>query len=105
MKLTFPTEHIRNSSLCGTILTGNWKKDSYTTKAVRKTHMELGRNGREVIGLGPVPLRGNSVEKEDHMGKDPPWGVSCSSRILGTPVLRSKTGKMSLLGWSENCWD
>lgn len=31
----------------------NWKKDSYTTKAIRKIHMELGNKRRDITrGLG-----------------------------------------------------
>ena len=35
------------------------------------------------------------------MGRDPHWGVSGSSHILGAPVLGSNIRKTSLLGWLE----
>lgn len=49
-------------------LIGNWQKDFYTTKAVRKMHILKGRMGIEVIELGPVPLGGNLEEKGDFLG-------------------------------------
>lgn len=48
----------------------NWQKDSCTTKAVRKIHLELGRKGREGSGLGPVPLGRDSKEEGYYMGRD-----------------------------------
>ena len=57
-------------------LTGNWQKDSCTTKAIRKIHMELGRKGRKAIRSGPMPLGGDSEEKGEHTNRRPPWGVS-----------------------------
>ena len=42
-----------------------------------------------------MPQAGDSEEKGDCSGRDPPWGVSSSSHILGAPILESNTGKMS----------
>lgn len=56
-------------------LTGHWQKDSCTTRAVRKNHMESGRKGRETTGSGPEALGKDSEEKGGCMGGDPPWGV------------------------------
>ena len=36
---------------------------------------------------------------------DPLWLVSSANHILGTPALRSDTGKMSPLSWFEKQWD
>ena len=85
-------------------LTGAWQKESWTTKAVRKSHMELGRKGREAICLGPVPLGGDSEEEGDYTG-GPPWGVSSSSHILGTPAPGPNTRKTNQLGWLERRWE
>lgn len=65
----------------------------------------MGRKGREVIRLGPVPWEGNSEEKGSYMGRNPPWVVSGLSHILGTPTLGSYKGKTSPLGWTEGWWD
>ena len=54
-----------------------------------------------MIRLGPVSLGGDSEEKGDYMGRDPPWGVSDSSYILDAPVLWSATRKKSPLSWLE----
>lgn len=67
--------------------------------------MELGKNIREAIRSGPMPLGRISEGKEDYMVGDPPWGVSGSDHILGVPVLVSNTGKMSRLGLLECYWD
>lgn len=58
--------------------------------------MEFGKTGREVIRSGFVSQGGDSKEKGDHKGRDPPCGVSHLSHILGTPVLRSDTEKTKL---------
>ena len=84
-------------------LAGDWQKGSYTTMAVRKIHMELGRK-RRVFGAGPVPLKGDSEEKGDYPVRDRHWGVSSWSHILGTPALGSDTRKMGSLGWLEDLW-
>ena len=90
-------------SNCHWQLTGHWQKDSCTTKTVRKIHKELSRKGREVIRLGPVPLRGDSEEKGDYMSRDPPWRVSGVSHILGDTALGTNTGETSsLAGWRAN---
>ena len=75
------------------------QKDFCTTKTVRKIHTESGRKGREVIRSGAVLLGGGSEEKGGYVGRDPPWGVSSLSHLLGAPALGSYTGKMSPLRW------
>ena len=66
-----------------------------TTKAVRKIYTKLGRKGRKTIGLGPVPLGGNSEEKNIT------WVDTCPGEwaILGAPVLGSYAGETSPLGF------
>ena len=49
-----------------------------------------------------MPLGGDSEEKGDYTGGDPPWRVSGLSHTLGTPVLMSDTGKVRPLGWLES---
>ena len=43
MEFISPHKNFKNTSICGEILTekltGNWQKDSYTAKTVRKKHM------------------------------------------------------------------
>lgn len=81
-------------------LTGNWQKDSCTTKAVRKIHLKFSKKGRNAIRLGPVPLRGDSEEERDYMGRNTPWGVSRLSHRLGVPVLGPAQRRQILLaGW------
>lgn len=41
-----------------------------------KITKKQGRNGREVVRLGPVPLGGDSVEEGESMGGYLPWGVT-----------------------------
>lgn len=48
--------------------TGDYQKDFYTSKAVRKFHMESGRKRRKVIMSGPLPLIGDTEEKGDDTG-------------------------------------
>ena len=74
----------------------NWQKDSCTTKAVRKIHLELGRKGREVIRLGPP--RGFGIGGGFYTGRELSKEVSGLSHVLGTPTLGSDTGKTSPLG-------
>ena len=40
--------------------------------ALRKICTKLGRKGTEAIRLGPEFLEGDSEEKRDYMGGDPP---------------------------------
>lgn len=54
---------------------------------------------------GPVPLMGGTEDEEHYKGREPPWGVSSSSHILGATSLESDTRKTSPLTWSENQWD
>ena len=82
-------------------LTRGWKKDSCTTRAIRKEHMESGRKGGEGIRLLTVPLGGDSEEGEHCLGGDSPWGVNSSSHILGFTALGSDTGKTSPLALLE----
>ena len=54
--------------------------------------MYLGRQGREAIRSGPVPL-GGDTEEEDYTGGDPPCGVSSLSQILGAWPWGTTLGK------------
>ena len=69
--------------------------------------MELGRKVRQAIRSGPVPLRRDTDGGRGlHRHRDPPWGVSGSSHILGgTPDLGFDARKMSPLRWLENQWE
>ena len=58
-----------------------------------------------MIRLGPVPLGGDTEEGENSKDREPPWGVSSSSHILGTTALESDTRNTSPLSWLENQWD
>ena len=90
--------HVKQLSLK---ITGNWRKDTCTLKAVRKVHMELCRKVKEVIrSLGE-----DSEEKGDYMDGDSPGRVSGLSHILDAPALRSDIGKVSPLSWLEGLWD
>lgn len=52
--------------------TGDYQKDCYTTKTVKKIYTGLGREGREVIRLGHAPLGGEITQaqnkSEPHIG-------------------------------------
>ena len=86
-------------------LTENWQKDSYTTKAERKIHMESEREEKQ-SGWDLCPREWtHSEERGDYTGGHPPWEVSGSSHILGTPALGYNTGKTSHLGCLEGQWD
>ena len=71
----------------------NWKVTEGLpyNRAVRKIHVYLGRVGRKVIGLGRVPLGGDSEEEGDSTGGHghPPWEVIRSSHRLCVLVLVS----------------
>ena len=109
---TLSHEHIKNTSTRGTILTGNWQKDSYTTKAERKIHIGSSRKGREVIKSRPVTQGGDSEEKWDHTGRHigrPSPGVQHredkSSWLVGGPVGKWTAGKIdldSMLAYSKS---
>ena len=86
-------------------LTGDWQKNTCTTKAVRKIYTELGKKGSEAIRSGSVSLAGDKEEEGDYTGGDIPWVVSGLSHILGAPGLASETRKMSPLSCLENQWD
>lgn len=58
-----------------------------------------------MIRSGPVPLGEDSEEKGDYMGADLPRGVHSKNHRLSVLVLGSYTGKMSPLGWVEDCLD
>lgn len=110
-ELTFPYNHnyIYMIYTCRTILTGNWQKDSYTTKAVRiihiytHTHTQSDRTRRKVTKSGPVLLGRDSQEKGEYMGVHWPWRVSSLGHRQGFLLFGSHTGKTSLLSWLENC--
>ena len=68
-ELTWPREHIKNTSTCGAILTKNrleTRTKTHIIKAVRKIHTESDRTGRKVVSLGPGPLAGNREEGEGY---------------------------------------
>lgn len=92
MELTSLHRHIKKTPTCRIVLTRNWQEVTCTKKGIRKSHTELGRKEREAIRSGPVPLGGDTEEK-DYMGEDPPWGISTTSHLLGSPVLGSNTGR------------
>ena len=93
-ELTFPYNHnyIYMIYTCRTILTGNWQKDSYTTKAVRiihiytHTHTQSDRTRRKATKSGPVLLGRDSQEKGDYVGVHWPWRVS-SRPQTGFPIV------------------
>ena len=76
-------------------LTGNWQKESCTTKAVRKIHTCLGRKERKVIGSGPVPLGEDSEETGNYTGEHLLWRVSSMSHRLDSqswgPMRKTQT--------------
>ena len=53
--------------------------------------MESSRKGREAIRSGLAPLGGDSEEKEEYTGREPPWGAS----VLGPTQGR----QAPLSGW------
>lgn len=75
-------------------VTGNWQKDSCTTKAAIKIHMQLGREGRKVIREGPVPREGRRVKGRIHRWR-PTLGKR-GSKPLSAPTLRSYPGETRL---------
>ena len=68
-------------------LTGDWQKYSYISKPVRKIHTESGKKRRHEIKSVPLPLKGDSEEKGDHVSSNPPWGVHGLSNNIGCPSL------------------
>ena len=50
--------------------------------------------GRDTIRSGVVLLGGNSEEKRDYTGRDPSWGKSGLSHILGAPLLEQREDKL-----------
>lgn len=93
MDLTSLHRHIKKTPTCRTVLTRNLQQVTCTKKGIRKSYTELGRKEREAIRSGPVPLGGDTEEKGDYMEEDPPWGISITSHLLGSPVLRSNKGR------------
>ena len=90
----------------------NWKlAERLPYKKDYKIHMESGRKGKDMIRSGPVPLKGDTEEKRDYIGGDPPWGVSSSSHRLGISLLGSNTGETGpwlaggLLGLTGGVWE
>ena len=64
----------------------NWRlAEKLTQLTARKIHMELGRKEREAVGMGPVPLGGDTRGGGLHGLRDPPWGVCGSDYTLGAP--------------------
>lgn len=61
-ELTWPREHIKNTSTCGAILTKNkLETGRKIIKAINKDPQRVsGRNKREVIMSGPAPLGGDT---------------------------------------------
>lgn len=74
MKLTSLHEHIKNTSICGVILTENQletgRKTSITTAVKKKDPHESGRKGRQVIRSGSVTLGGDMEEDRSIMGSE-----------------------------------
>lgn len=66
-----------------------------------------------MIKSGPVPLAGDSEEKEEYTGRHPPWGVSSESHELGTwswrPIQGDESpwldgGQQGLTGRLREAW-
>ena len=57
--LTSPHKHIKNITICGAILTGNWQKDSSITKAVRQSPTGLSRKREKRSGRDLRPWEGH----------------------------------------------
>lgn len=63
-----------NTSKIYMLRNSQWKtlsleeKDSSITKVVKKDPYKLGRKGRDMIRLGPVPLGGDIEDKADYIG-------------------------------------
>ena len=74
----------------------NWRlaERVFYNQGCKKYPHGIGIKGKEAIKSRPVPLRWNSEEEGDYTGRDPPWGVSGLSHILGSPVLESNTRKI-----------
>ena len=83
-ELTFPHAHIKTTSTCGVILIENkleTNRKTYTTRTVRKFHMESGRKGREVIRSRPISPGQGTKEKGNYTGQCSSLGVSGLSHI------------------------
>lgn len=66
-------EHIKNTSMCGVIITENQLetgRKTYTTTAIKKDPHESGRQGKEVIRSGSVTLGGDTEEDRSIMGSE-----------------------------------
>ena len=89
-ELTSSHEHIKNMSTCGAILTEtkDWKKDSPTTKSVKKDPYRVRQEGRTNYQVRTHACRrGHRRGEGYHKFGDPPWDVSGSNHILGTQAL------------------
>ena len=64
--------------------TEDWQKDSYTTKAIRKKNMELGRKRRKQSGQNLYIWEGTEKKKEITWHWHPPFEGSSSNHIWGT---------------------
>ena len=84
--------------------TADWQKNSCITKAERKSRIESGRKGREVLSLGPMPQGEDSRRKRRLPRQSSSWGMGSLSYILGGPILGSSTGDMSPFGRLEGLW-
>lgn len=97
-------EHIKNTSMCGVIITENQLetgRKTYTTTAVKKDPHESGRKGREDQVRICNSRRGHGRGQEYHGLRDPSTRVSGLNHILSTLALKPSTGKMSPLSWFE----
>ena len=72
---------------------GDWQKDSSTTKAIRKIHAESSRRGREMIRWDLHFRRDHRRGKGYHGLGDPSWGVSSSDHILDSQAWNPTLGR------------
>ena len=78
-ELTWPREHIKNTSTCGASnshckQTGDWQKGSSRTKAVNKDLHRVGQKERRSDQLGThIPRRGQRRAGDYHGVGDSPW--------------------------------
>ena len=73
---TLPSFH--TAPLCFTL-----NRKTYTTRTVRKFHMESGRKGREVIRSRPISPGQGTKEKGNYTGQCSSLGVNSLSHITG----------------------
>ena len=95
MELTHHHKHIRNTSICGTILT----EKTCAAKAVGKINTESGRKRREQSDWDLHP------REKPRKKSGITWslrGVKCLTHMLGTSSLGSNTREISPHKWFEN---